>query len=784
MSTFTNNSININTLTQVIEKTVNAVVITDVNCQITWVNQSFERTTGYSFAEVQGKHPGRLLQGPETDQEDVDSMRKAIASNEPFSKAVLNYTKTGQKYWNYIECQPLYENEILTGYMAILTDVTSSVEFQNKLIEANNRAIENSERLLLAFAGGQVGSWDWSPAEDKLVFDKSWGNLVGAEFETLEHNLESWVKRIHPEDVNQFTQQLAAVTIDKLDYFISEHRILCDHDQYRWTMARGQVVARDGVGNPTRVVGVHLDISRQKRTQQLLDSQNTLLRTILNVIPFSVSWKDSDLRFLGCNDNFLEFSGYNHPKLILGKTDAELKPSTHHGEQQLKDELKVIATGNPLMHQIETRDSASGDQKILDTNKVPLQLHDDETGILEVSIDITELEMARESLRLKELELRRRGRMQAVGELAGGGAHEFNNLLQAIRGYVCFAQDEVTPQSAAYSDLSESLIAIDRAVQLTQQLLRFSRIDDITKEKCEPQNVIEDLQILLRPLLPDHIKLKFELASSLPPILANPVILGQALLNLCMNARDAMPAGGTITVGTRLITSDNDSCKIGFYVIDTGTGIPEDIQDRVFDPFFTTKEVGQGTGLGLSMVYSAADEHDGQVEFETTIGNGTRFEIVIPQFFQKTDSNQDQNTNDTDLSLEKDKSENSKTILVAEDDSIVMLVTVRMLQNLGYQVISVHNGREAVEIYRRERHNIQGLVFDISMPTMTGSEAYDIICKMGTPPPVLFCTGDSTPELKHVNLAAEGYRFITKPFDQNTLQKLMDELFTDAIQSS
>ncbi|QDT89105.1 PAS domain-containing sensor histidine kinase [Gimesia algae] len=676
MSPFTKNSIDVNTLTQVIEKTVNAVVITDANCHITWVNRSFERTTGYSFAEARGKHPGRLLQGPETDQEDIASMREAIASKEPFSKAVLNYTKGGQSYWNYIECQPLYENENLTGYMAILTDVTASVVFQNKLIEANNRALENSELLQLAFAGGKVGSWDWSPAEDRVVYDKSWAMLVGADFENLAHNLDSWEKRIHPEDLDLFTQQLAAVTSDNQDYFISEHRILCDHNQYRWTMARGQVVERNDSGLPTRVVGVHFDITRQKQTQNLLDTQNTLLRTILDVIPFSVSWKDADLHYLGCNNNFLELSGYEHPRKMLGKTESELRPASTYIEQQLKDEFNVIATGIPLMHQIESRVLTNGDQKILDRNKVPLKLHDNTTGILEVSIDITELEMAREALRQKELELRHRGRMQAVGELAGGGAHEFNNLLQTIRGYVCFAQDELTPQSAAYSDLSESILAIDRAVQLTQQLLHFSRIDDIEKKICDPDNVIADLNNLLRPLIPDKINLKFELASSLPSIMANPLILGQAILNLCLNARDAMPAGGTITVGTRLITSKIGRNQIGFYVLDSGTGIPEKIQERIFDPFFTTKEVGKGTGLGLSIVYSAAYEHEGKVDFETTAGKGTRFEIVIPEFYQKSETNLEKDAFDQELFLEKDLSSKNKTILITADDSISTLVTV------------------------------------------------------------------------------------------------------------
>lgn len=346
-----------NILKQVIERTVNGVIITDEAGFTTWINQGFERITGLSADEILGKKPGAVLQGPDTDPLVIEVMSSAISNAEPFDVTILNYKKNGETFWNYIECLPLFEGETHTGFLAIQTDVTPSVEFQNQLIEANKRAQENSERLLLAFAGGFVGSWDWNPTKDDLYFHESWENLVGAEPGTLEHKIETWVKRIHPDDVDLFTQQLALVTCDKHDHFVSEHRILCEPNQYRWTMARGQVVARDQNGNPTRMVGVHLDISEQKRTQRLLDERNDLLQTILEVIPFAVSWKDTESRYLGCNNLFIEFSGYGSREYIIGKSERELHATAEEAENILSEDriiIEIDVTDQKLWNEFRT----------------------------------------------------------------------------------------------------------------------------------------------------------------------------------------------------------------------------------------------------------------------------------------------------------------------------------------------------------------------------------------------------------------------------------------------
>ncbi|WP_417392475.1 PAS domain S-box protein [Gimesia sp.] len=770
MKLTSDNSISIRTLKQVVEKTINAVVITDRQGLTTWVNRGFERITGFQFNEVIGKKPGDVLQGSESDPQVVRKMRSAIANAEPFEVTILNYTKQGARYWNYIECMPLFEADEHTGFLAIQTDVTATIEYQNQLVKANKRAQENSERLLLAFAGGQVGSWDWNTIGDELYFHESWEHLVGAKPGTLKHKLETWEKRIHPDDIDNFKQQLASITREKQDQFISEHRLLCDQNHYRWTMARGQVVDRDAAGNPTRMVGVHLDISEQKRTQQLLDERNDLLQTILDVIPFAVSWKDTNSCYIGCNDLFLDFWGFSHRSDVISKTDRELFLSDYDAEIVMAEDRAVIESGKPLMHKIEYCIRKNGDQMTLDTSKVPLRLYNDSTGLLVISIDVTELEMARESLRENEVNLRHAGRMQAVGELAGGIAHEFNNLLQAIGGFVTFARDEISTHTQAYSDLTQCMTAVKRAVQLTDQLLRFSRVEEVQKIKCNSLIIIEDLRVLLRPLLPENIKLEFELDSTLPPIHANPLLLGQALLNLCMNSRDAMPHGGTLTIGNRLITTEQEAW-MGCYVKDTGFGILEYIQDRIFDPFFTTKEVGEGTGLGLSMVYSTAQEHEGRVEFESQPGKGSRFEILIP-VIKETDSL----TRHPQMDLAEVKAKMSnmshvKSILIAEDDSIVMLVTLRMLETLGYQVLSAKNGWDAVEIYREEKDRIDCLLFDVSMPLMNGPDAYEEISRQGDPPPVVFCTGyDANHKLK-TTLSQQGFHLIYKPFDQAALEE-------------
>ncbi|HEX4131819.1 MAG TPA: ATP-binding protein [Pirellulales bacterium] len=254
--------------------------------------------------------------------------------------------------------------------------------------------------------------------------------------------------------------------------------------------------------------------------------------------------------------------------------------------------------------------------------------------------DLRERKRAEAELREKAEQLRHKQRLEAVGALAGGVAHEFNNLLQAIRGFTIYAIDGLADDDQRRQDLAQVLDAAGRATDLTRQLLGFSRKQVLQRAACDPSQIVVDLVKMLRPVIGEHIGLVVSLDPDIGTVFADRNLLSQALLNLCINARDAMPDSGTLTLATARVTLDDSAESAGvnlnpgeylrFTVSDTGCGMPPEVQQRVFEPFFTTKEIGKGTGLGLAMVYGSIQQHDGAILLDSEVGRGTTFTIYLP----------------------------------------------------------------------------------------------------------------------------------------------------------
>ena len=243
-------------------------------------------------------------------------------------------------------------------------------------------------------------------------------------------------------------------------------------------------------------------------------------------------------------------------------------------------------------------------------------------------------------LREKEKQLRQKQKLEAIGALASGIAHEFNNLLQTIQGYTRFAVDELDPESRIQQDLQEALSAADRAAHLTRQMLTFGRKESLRKILVSPNAAVKDLICMLRPIIGANIDIKVDLGDNPAPVLADSIMPQQVLMNICVNARDAMPTGGLLTICTENVFVDDSNAEChpdlhrGRYarisVTDTGCGMAPEVRERAFEPFFTTKEVGEGTGLGLATVYGVVQQHDGMIDVESEPGRGTTFRIYLP----------------------------------------------------------------------------------------------------------------------------------------------------------
>ncbi len=383
-----------------------------------------------------------------------------------------------------------------------------------------------------------------------------------------------------------------------------------------------------------------------------------------------------------------------------------------------------------------------------------------------------------------ENQLRQAQKMEAVGQMAGGVAHDFNNLLQAIQGYTDLALESLPPESEIREDLGEAMKAIDSATSLVRQLLAFSR-----SEKIEPRNIdlaecINEMLKILRRVAGENVQLKISQDPDLKNVFVDPGHVHQILMNLCVNARDAMPDGGTLTIRIQNVHFESARnlpsglAPAGSYVLlrvsDTGTGMEKEIQKHIFEPFFSTKESGQGTGLGLATVFGIVKQHNGGIDVVSKRGKGTEFSIYFPasEANQGTDDSQAAEATNTDA-------KNNEWLLLAEDDEIVRNMTVKVLQRAGYRLIICDNGAEAIEKIMKNRDAISLCLLDIQMPGKNGLAVYWDMRQNNIPLPTIFISGYDKGALRSLDLSAKDLDMIEKPFSPsnilNRIRNLIDK---------
>ncbi|HEY6838796.1 MAG TPA: ATP-binding protein, partial [Geobacteraceae bacterium] len=396
----------------------------------------------------------------------------------------------------------------------------------------------------------------------------------------------------------------------------------------------------------------------------------------------------------------------------------------------------------------------------------------DITGVFAAARDVTEL-------RHLETQLRQAQKLEAIGTLAGGVAHDFNNILTAIVGFGSILEMKMAPDDPLLANVKQILGAADRAAALTRSLLAFSRKQTIAMKAVSLNAIVSGIEKMLRRLIREDIELCIHLAEEELTIQGDAGQIEQVLLNLTTNARDAMDSGGVISVSTGLTELDDAFRKAhgygtpGRYALitfsDSGDGIPEDVRQRIFEPFFSTKEVGKGTGLGLSVCYGIVKHHNGYITCYSEPGQGTTFRIYLP------------------LAREEARCEGevaevyapggTETLLVAEDDPTVRALTKGILTEFGYTVIEAGDGEEAVARFRERPEEIRLCLFDVVMPKMRGAEACEEIRRIRPGTRVLFMSGYQEDVSLHKGLVAEGVEIIAKPvMPQELLRKVREAL--------
>ncbi|MBI5193366.1 MAG: response regulator [Nitrospirae bacterium] len=520
-------------------------------------------------------------------------------------------------------------------------------------------------------------------------------------------------------------------------------------------------------------IGVFIN---QKLSEELLRASEQKYRLLLENLPQRIFYKDKNHFYVSCNENFAGDLGITSED-IAGKTDYDLFPK-EMAERYIENDDKVLNSGMP--DEIEETSLSKGQERIVNTVKTPVT---DEkgniAGVLGIFWDITDRKLAElEKEKLRE-QLYHTQKIDSLGTLSGGIAHDFNNILTAIIGYGELLKMKLRDEESLIGYVIKILEAADRAAKLTGGLLDFSRKRPVNPVPADLNEVINGIKEMLDRIISENIKFSTVLTPEDCVVLADRNQLGQVLVNLAANARDAMPDGGYLTIMTDIIEIDQSFVsahgygKPGSYcmisVSDTGSGIDDETKKRIFEPFFTTKDVGKGTGLGLAIVYGIVKQHNGYINVYSEQGRGTTFSIYLPLIHSIVEKT---------ITLDEACPVcGTETVLLAEDDTAIRGLAEMLLKENGYNVIEAVNGDDAIEKFKENKDRIDLLVLDLIMPEKNGKEVYDI-ANSGKPGiNALFMSGYNRDIIYDKNILEGSVNFILKPFSPlNFLKKLRQVL--------
>lgn len=512
------------------------------------------------------------------------------------------------------------------------------------------------------------------------------------------------------------------------------------------------------------------EVIERKQAEKALQESETHLRTLINALPDLVWLKDSNGVYLSCNAKFERLFGAKEAQ-IKGKTDYDFLDKASADFFREKDR-RAMEQGRPSMNEEEVTYADDGHTEILETIKNPM--YDDQgnlIGVLGVGRDITARKKTEEEkIRLKT-ELQQAQKMEAIGRLAGGVAHDFNNMLSIILGNTEIILDDLNGSNPVIDNLHEIQRAAERSADLTRQLLAFARKQTIAPRVLDLNTAINGMVKMLKRLIGEDIDLVWRPSDDLWKIKIDPSQMDQVLANFCVNSRDAIKSVGKVTIETGNVSFDRAYClehdgfKTGDYVMmafsDDGAGMDKDTLANIFEPFFTTKETGRGTGLGLATIYGIVKQNKGFINVYSEPGQGTTFKVYFPRhqaFFIESKT--------TEPEIKK----GNEKILLVEDEISILTMTSTMLQRLGYQVLSASTPGEAIQIAGDlAPQDLHLLITDVVMPEMNGRDLAKKICHLHPDIKCLFMSGYTANVIAHHGVLDEGIQFINKPFSKHEL---------------
>lgn len=547
----------------------------------------------------------------------------------------------------------------------------------------------------------------------------------------------------------------------------NENRVLTKKGRELLVEWHGRSVM-DKQGRLSYYFGVGIDVTERKSAEEALHSEMEKFQTLSENAPFGMVLISRDGRFTHVNAKFQEMFGYDLDDVHDGRAwFRKAYPDKDYRAVTISAWIEDFRDDGPGERRPRTFTVAcrDGQQKVI--TFIPIRLTSGD--YLMTCEDITELRRLEERLRQSQ-------KMEAIGSLAGGVAHDFNNILTTIMGYASLLQETIDRESGMRIYVDQIISASHKAANLTQSLLAFSRSRSITLKPLNVNEAVKGAEKLLKRLLTEDIELKLSLTDGDATVLADATQLDQILFNLTSNARDAMARGGSLVIETGHVDVDIDHARahgfehegryITITVRDTGAGMDEATREKIFDPFFTTKEVGRGTGLGLATVYGIVKQHKGHITVHSEPGKGATFSIYLPATASAAGE---------EPQPAAPVRGGEETILIAEDNAEVRALIREVLRKYGYRTLEAKDGQEAVELFEKAR-NIDLIVLDSVMPRKNGREAFEMINKMYPGIKALFMSGHTKDTILDKGIADDKFDFLPKPVSPIKLLQTVREI--------
>jgi PAS domain S-box-containing protein len=676
-----------------------------------------------------------------------------------------NVRRDGSRVWMSWTNRAIFdENGVLTEIMAIGTDITSIKQTEEKLLKSEMTLLQ-AQRI----AG--LGYWDRNLKTDEVHWSDEIYRIFGLKPGEFRQTYEAFLKCVHPDDRPSVIEAVKATLRDPRDKIDMEYRIVRPDGSERCVIERGEIVSGEN-GDPAYLIGTILDITDRKTMENNLRSARDELEirvkertrelerqaNLLELAHDAIIVRDAQDRISFWNCGAEDMYGWKK---------GEAEGTVSHDLLRTKFPVSLNDTTMELLR--SGRWEGELEHTTKDGRHVTVMsrqvLKPDENGqppsVMEINTDITAARQAEEQLRQSQ-------KMQAIGTLAGGIAHDFNNILAAILGFTEMAIDDTADRPEVARNLQNVLKSSLRARDLVKQILAFSRKTEMIRRPISMTPLVRESLQLLRASIPANIEIQLNVTTGSDTILADPVEIQQIIMNLVTNASLAMEdTGGRLDIGLadiELATDVDEDLReyIQLSVRDTGTGMSPEVARRVFEPFFTTRELSKGTGMGLAIVYGIVKELHGVITLESTPGQGSIFRVNIPRV--------------KDLPVVSKpfpaaSPEGRERILFVDDEPLILEWADTTLRKLGYSVVTVSNGTDALTVFSSDPYGYDLVITDQAMPGMTGVELARKLLSIRGTIPIILCTGHSeTVSAENAKDSGIG-EFLMKPLTRKELAK-------------